>query len=176
MLIGNRGVWKSTDGGETWRNLNPSSSDVDRTATDVVLDPLDPGRVYAAILSLGIYRSGAGGEPGTWEKVAGGLPETGFSRIELAAGPPTPPATGATLYAAFAATNSDLLGIFKSADGGATWTQAARPQIQGQANYNLALAVDPIDANVVYYGTSANNKITAARSGAAGTAGRRGPT
>ncbi|HZN11445.1 MAG TPA: hypothetical protein VFC61_07200, partial [Blastocatellia bacterium] len=83
--------------------------------------------------------------------------ETGFSRIELAAGPPTPPATGATLYAAFAATNSDLLGIFKSADGGATWTQATRPQVQGQANYNLALAVDPIDANVVYYGTSANN-------------------
>lgn len=65
--IGNRGIWKSTDSGLTWRNLNPAGTDVDRSATDVLLDPQNPNRIFSAILNLGIYRSTAGGEPGSWK-------------------------------------------------------------------------------------------------------------
>jgi uncharacterized protein (TIGR03437 family) len=156
--IGNRGIWKSTDAGQSWRNLNPSNSDVDRTATDVMLDPRNPERVFAAILNLGIYRSATGGEAGSWEKLAGGLPDTGFARIKLAMGPPLAPATDATLYAALAASaNNNLLGIYKSTDAGTTWTRVTTPQAPGQANYNLALEVDPTDANIVYYGTATNS-------------------
>jgi uncharacterized protein (TIGR03437 family) len=160
--LGDRGIWKSTDGGQTWRNLNPPGlPTLDMAGTDVLIDSLDHNRVFAAIWELGIFRSQAGGEPGTWEKLAGGLPLAGFNRIKLAAGPPIAPSTNSTLYAAFAATNGDLLGIYKSMDQGTTWVNVTTPQRLGQAFYNLALAVDPVDANIVYYGTSSNGIATA---------------
>src|SRR5262245_5483852 len=153
--LGDRGVWKSTDGGMTWRSLNPPNLPAPtRSGTDLVLDPLDTNRVFAAMNGLGIYRSNNGGEPGAWEKLAGGLPASGFGRIELAVGPPRAPSADSTLYAAFASDMDALLGIWNSTDNGSTWTRAPSPQIQGQAFFNLALAVDPIDANTVYYGTS----------------------
>ena len=161
--LGNRGVWKSTDGALTWRNLNPVDDAIDRSATDVLLDPRNPRRVYAAILNVGIFQSEAGGEPGTWKKLEGGLPSPGnsadpaFRRIFLAAGPAMAPSTETTLYAAFGAGNDDLLGIWRTTDNGATWTKLINPQNQGQANYNLALGVDPRDAKTLYYGTSANS-------------------
>ncbi|MEP7270115.1 MAG: hypothetical protein ABI882_01355 [Acidobacteriota bacterium] len=160
--IGNRGVWKSTDGGINWRNLNPVNDGVDRSATDVLLDPRNPQRVYAMILNIGIYRSESGGEPGTWQKLTNGLPDSDpnnptFRRVLLAVGPPLSPSTATTLYAAFGAANEDLLGIWRSTNNGTSWNRLTTPQDSGQANYNLALAVDPVDANVAYYGTSANN-------------------
>lgn len=160
--IGNRGIWKSTDGGLNWRNISPPDDGLDRSATDVLLDPRDSRRVYSAILNRGIYRSESGGEPGGWTKLNGGLPDPGsdanpaFRRIFLAAGPPLSPSTQTTLYAAFGAGNDDLLGIWRSTDNGATWTKLINPQLLGQANYNLAMAVDRTNANVIYYGTSAN--------------------
>ncbi|MGH9834598.1 MAG: hypothetical protein ACRD9Y_16400 [Blastocatellia bacterium] len=158
-LIGDRGVWKSTDGGLTWRNLNPANlSTLNRAGTDVLLDPRDSRRVFAAISELGIYRSIAGGEPGTWEKLTAGLPASDLDRIELAVGPPLAPSTNSTLYAAISRfSNTRLLGVFKSTDGGATWTQTTTPApTTGGTFYALALAVDPVDANVVYYGTLVN--------------------
>jgi uncharacterized protein (TIGR03437 family) len=159
--LGDRGIWKSTDGGMTWRNLNPPNLPVlNQSGTDVLLDPRDSRRVFAAIWELGIYRSTAGGEPGAWEKLAGGLPGAGFDRIKLAAGPPLAPSNNATLYAAFAGADGNLLGIYKSTDQGTTWTKVTTPQAFGQAFYNLALAVDPVDANIVYYGTATNTVNT----------------
>lgn len=155
--IGDQGIWKSTDGGMTWRNLNPPNlSALNKTGTDLLLDPRNTSRVFAAMYGLGVYRSNNGGEPGAWQKLAGGLPDSGFARIELTVGPPRAPSNDSTLYAAFASSNDELLGIWSSNDGGATWTKVATPQTLGQANYNLALAVDPVDANIVYYGTATN--------------------
>ena len=155
--LGDRGVWKSTDGGMTWRNLNPPNLPTpSRSGTDLVLDPLDTNRVFAAMNGLGIYRSSNGGEPGAWEKLAGGLPGSGIGRVKLAVGPPRAPSADSILYAAFASDTNVLLGIWNSTDNGSTWAKVTTPQTQGQANYNLALAVDPQDANIVYYGTSAN--------------------
>lgn len=161
--IGNRGIWKSTDGGINWRNLNPGNFDVDRSGTDVLIDPRRPQRVFAAILNIGIFRSDQGGEPGTWTQLSGGLPSAGnpsnpaFNRVELAAGPPVLPSSESTLYAAFAASNDDLMGIWRSTDGGNSWTMVTTPQTMGQANYNLELTIDPTNGNIVYYGTQANS-------------------
>lgn len=162
VVIGNRGIWKSTDGGLNWRNLNPGNFTVDRTGTDVLIDPRRPQRVFAAILNVGIFRSDQGGELNTWTQLSGGLPfsdpnNPSFNRVELAAGPPIAPSTESTLYAAFAAPNDNLLGIWRSVDGGTNWTQVTTPQTLGQANYNLELTVDPTNANVLYYGTQANS-------------------
>ncbi len=157
---GDRGIWKSTDGGLTWRNVNPPNAPaLDKSGSDVLIDPANPQRVFAALRGVGLYRSTAGGEPGTWVKLTTGLPAAGFSRIKLAAGPPLPPATDLTLYGAFSnLATGNLRGVFKSTDGGATWAQVATPAfVFGGADYALALAVDPVDANVVYFGSFANN-------------------
>jgi uncharacterized protein (TIGR03437 family) len=157
--LGDRGVWKSSDGGMTWRNLNPPNLPVlNQSGTDAALDPRDSRRVFAAILGFGIYRSMAGGEPGTWEKLTGGLPDADLDRIKLAVGPPLAPLTNSTLYAAISrASDTRLLGVFKSTDGGTTWAQTTTPSpATGGTFYSLALAVDPVDADVVYYGTLVN--------------------
>ena len=159
---GDRGVWKSVDAGQTWRNLNPTGFGLYLSGTDVMIDPLNSDRVFAAILNYGVYRSNAAGEPGSWERLAGGLPDPGpadepnFKRIILASGPPLPPSTRSTVYAAFGAANNDLLGIFRSFDDGNTWSKLNNPPAGAQANYSLALAVDPLDGNIVYYGTTAD--------------------
>jgi uncharacterized protein (TIGR03437 family) len=161
--LGDRGIWKSTDGGMTWRNVNPANlARLDKAGTDVLLDPRDARRVFAAISEMGIYRSTAGGEPGTWEQLAGGLPSADLDRIKLAAGPPLAPSTNATLYAAISRfSNTRLLGVFKSTDNGTTWTQLTTPAPTTSGTfYALALAVDPVDANVLYYGTLTNSTST----------------
>ncbi len=165
--IGNRGIWKSTDSGITWRNLTPfrdvdPSDTLDRSGTSVLIDPRNPARVYAGILNLGVYVSESGGEPGTWRKLAGGLPSPGtdanptFRRVLLAAGPPAASSSNSSIFAVFGAGDDNLLGIWRSNNNGSTWSELSRPQLSGQSNYNLALAVDPQDSNVIYYGTSAN--------------------
>ena len=160
--IGNRGIWKSTDGGTNWRNLNPGNFTVDRSATDVLVDPRKPQRVFAAILNIGIYRSEQGGESGSWTQVSGGLPVSDpasptLIRTEISAGPPLSPSTESTFYAAFGNPDDNLLGIWRSTDGGNNWTRVSSPQTTGQVNYNIAITVDPTDANTVYYATAANS-------------------
>ncbi|MFN0109890.1 MAG: hypothetical protein ACKVZH_13635 [Blastocatellia bacterium] len=160
--IGNRGIWKSTDGGMNWRNLNPSNDTVDRSATDVLVDPRKPQRVFAAILNIGLFRSEQGGEPGSWTKLGGGLPDSDpanptIIRTEISAGPPLSPSTESALYVAFGNPDDDLLGIWRSTDGGNNWTRLNSPQTSSQVNYNIAIAVDPTDANTVYYATGANS-------------------
>ncbi len=161
--LGQVGIWKSSDGGATWKNVDPDGSSGAQSGHDILIDPQNHQVVYAAVRSRGIYRSVSGGEPGTWTVLKGGLPEVTntqdppFFRPVIAAGPPIAPSTSATLYAAFASKDDTLLGIWRSTDGGNVWTQLATPSTSGQENYNIALAVDPADANVVYYGTSANS-------------------
>ncbi len=160
--LGQVGLWKSTDGGVNWRNANPDGTNGEFSAHDVLIDPANHERIFVAMRTVGLYRSISGGEPGTWEKLAGSLPEgsasnSPFRRIKLAAGPAILPSINTTIYAAYAGSDDNLLGIFRSTDGGTTWNRLTSPQTAGQANYNLALAVDPADANIVYYGTAANS-------------------
>ncbi len=159
--LGPRGIWRSSDGGRSWVNVNVSGTADPHSATDVLIDPTDHNRIFAVLFRNGVYRSTAGGAPGTWTELAGGLPNAAYwDRGILAAGPPLSPGAAPTLYAAFSASNQTLLGIYRSTDGGGSWTTLARPQLLGQASYNLALAVDPIDANLVYYGTQPNAEQT----------------
>ncbi len=152
--LGQRGLWKTTDGGQTWTNLNVTNDGGRVSAMDVITDPLNRQRVIASMYGAGLFRSENGGQ--AWTLLAGGLPASGFGRIALTVGPPLQPSQNSTIYAAVAKSDDTLLGIYGSTDNGATWTRVTLPQAPGQANYNLAITVDPTDARVVYYGTAAN--------------------
>ncbi len=156
--LGQRGVFKSTDAGANWTLLDAAGNNGQESGTDVLLDPLNKDRVYAAFDGNspnggGIYVSVNGGQ--SWTRATTGLPTT-FVRITLAAGPAVAPSTNTTVYAAIGSAAFNLIGIFKSTDNGATWAAVTRPQLGGQTDFNLPLKVDPTNGNNVYYGTSAN--------------------
>ena len=161
-----KGIWKSTDGGETWRNADPDGSGGVPSGHYVLIDPLNHNIVYAALRARGIYRSKSGGEPGTWEKLTNGIANTDATsrtilRSSIAAGPAIAPATASTLYASFERTSdSTIFGFYKSMDGGDSWTRVATPPTEtpgsAQASYNMFIAVDPTDGNTVYYGGQYN--------------------
>lgn len=151
--LGQRGVWKSNDAGETWRNLDPLGNSGGTNASDLVIDPRNSNFVIAGMQASGLYRSLAGGEPGTWTLLGGGLPAVGsFGRVALTIGPPLPPSTNTTFFALFSINNNANWQLYRSTDNGDTWQALNAPANAGQTFHNLVLVVDPTDANVLYTG------------------------
>jgi photosystem II stability/assembly factor-like uncharacterized protein len=123
---GDRGLYKTTDGGQTWKRMLGDEEWVG--ATDLVIDPRDPNRLYAATWQrhrtvaaymgggpgTAIYRSDDGGE--TWEKLTEGLPTSNMGKIGLAISPQNPD----VLYAAIEL-DRRTGGVYRSADRGSTW-------------------------------------------------------
>ena len=125
---GDRGLYKTTDGGETWKAVLQVSENTG--VTDVVLDPRNADVVYAAsyqrrrhagILIGGgpegaIYKSTDGGA--TFKKLSNGLPTVDLGRIALALSPQNPD----VVYAAITAQGNQS-GFFRSGDRGETWVK-----------------------------------------------------
>ncbi|MCB9050900.1 MAG: glycosyl hydrolase [Lewinellaceae bacterium] len=123
---GERGLYKSTDGGQNWKKVLGDEEWVG--ATDLVLDPRDPNRLYAAtwqrhrtVAALmdggpgtAIYRSNDGGE--SWEKLSKGLPKSNMGKIGLAISPQEPD----VVYAAIEM-DRRTGGVYRSTDRGASW-------------------------------------------------------
>ncbi len=94
---GDRGLYKTTDGGKTWKAVLTVSENTG--VTDVVLDPRNPDVLYAAAYQrrrhvwtlidggpeAAIYKSTDGGA--TWKKLSNGLPDGDMGRIGLAVAP-----------------------------------------------------------------------------------------
>lgn len=125
---GDRGFFKSTDGGRTWTK---TLGDEEFTGvTDIAIDPRNPERVYAAtwqhhrtvaaLMNGGaksaIYRSEDGGD--TWQRLSNGLPEGKMGKIGLAVSPQQPD----VVYAAIEL-NRRNGGTWKSLDRGESWEQ-----------------------------------------------------
>jgi photosystem II stability/assembly factor-like uncharacterized protein len=125
---GDRGLYKTSDGGQTWKAVLQISENTG--ITDVVLDPRNPDVVYAAAyqrrrhagLLIGggpegaIYKSTDGGA--TFRKLTVGLPAVDLGRIALALSPQNPD----IVYASITAQGSES-GFFRSADRGETWVK-----------------------------------------------------
>jgi photosystem II stability/assembly factor-like uncharacterized protein len=125
---GERGLYKTDDGGTTWRRVLAAGEWTG--VTDLVIDPRDPDRLYAATWQRhrtvaaymgggpesGLHRSDDGGE--TWTRLEQGLPEGNVGKIGLAISPQNPD----VLYVAMER-NRRTGGVWRSADRGASWTK-----------------------------------------------------
>lgn len=159
---GDRGVFKTTDGGRTWTRLSGGLPDDGRHgATDLVMDPSDPEVLYVAFYHRlrqpwhfhsggplgGIFKSSDGGR--TWSKLTRGLPTGETGRIGLAIARSNPTVVMALVEAE---RSEDLArpgsGLYRSEDGGATWryinTYNNRPF------YYSKLRINPLDDQRVY--------------------------
>jgi photosystem II stability/assembly factor-like uncharacterized protein len=150
---GDRGLFKTTDGGKTWSKILNISENTG--IGDFVQDPRNPDIMIAAsyqrrrhvytIINGGpesaIHRSTDGGK--TWNRVRGGLPGGDLGRIGFAASPSDPD----TVYAIVEA-GEKLGGIFRTTDRGVTWEK--RNPFDQQGQYYSHLIVDPANRDRVY--------------------------
>ena len=132
---GERGVYKTTDGGKTWKNV--LSSGKWTGATDLLIDPRNPDRLYAALWQrhrtvaayvgggpeTGLWKSEDGGE--TWEELKTGLPGGNKGKVGLTISPQNPD----VVYAAIEL-DRRTGGVWRSANRGASWTKMS-DQVSG---------------------------------------------
>ncbi len=125
---GDRGLYKSTDGGSTWKKTLGDDEWVG--VTDIVLDPRNPDWMYAATWQRhrtvaaymgggpgsGIHRSTDGGD--TWEELTSGLPTSNMAKIGIDVSPHNPD----VVYAAIEL-DRKTGGVFRSTDRGSSWTK-----------------------------------------------------
>lgn len=138
-----RGLLLSLDGGLNWSVREGAD-----WAFDLLIHPTNPDVLYGTVHANGVYKSVDAGQ--TWTPLAGGLPTSGFFRIQIGIGTSDPQ----VLYAGFTNAGGGLLGMYKTIDGGDNWTQLAGVPnyLGGQGWYDHCLIVDPTDADVCYAG------------------------
>ncbi len=153
---GERGVYKTTDGGGSWKQVlavSPATG-----ATDLAFDPRDPDVLYAAayqrrrhVWSLlaggpesGIYKSSDGGE--SWRELTNGLPEGDMGKIGLAVSPVDPDVVYATIEA-----DEEERGFYRSTNAGERWEKRSDYLSNGTGpHYYQEIVASPHDVDRVY--------------------------
>ncbi|HEX5875023.1 MAG TPA: hypothetical protein VFY60_10280 [Pyrinomonadaceae bacterium] len=150
---GERGLFKTTDGGKTWKSILSISENTG--VTDVVIDHNDPNTLYCAsyqrrrhrwtLINGGpesaIYKSTDAGA--TWNRLRAGLPTVELGRVGLAISPVDSNVIYATVEAA-----DRRGGIFRSGDRGGSWER--RNEFDSTAMYYSRIVADPKDVDRIY--------------------------
>lgn len=149
---GDRGIYKTTDGGENWiKSLDVSEN---TGFNEVHMDPRDPNTLYATAHQrrrhvftyidggpeTAIYKTTDAGK--TWRKLESGLPKGDKGRIGMDISPANPD----VIYAMIAAPEKG--GFFRSNDRGESWKKMSDHQTSG--NYYQEIICDPLDVNKVF--------------------------
>ena len=151
-----RGVYRTKDGGKTWEQV--LKKDADAGASDIAMDPNNPAILFAGFWQArrtpwdltsggpgsGLYVSRDGGD--TWKQLTkGGLPEGTWGKVGVAIAP----SDSRRVYALIEA---DKGGLFRSDDGGESWTLAtANRAIRQRAWYYTTLTVNPANAEEIWF-------------------------
>ena len=157
------GLYESTDAGRTWRRLEFVSSQNYRCHA-IAFHPTQRGAIYVGVteqgMRNGIWRTRDGGA--TWQHLRKGLPSPDrFDRTSLAIAPSKP-----SVVYALAAADDKVLGVFRSTDGGDSWTAIHRTafhyqrktrggfpdDLERQMTYNNTIAVHPTNPDHVLCG------------------------
>jgi photosystem II stability/assembly factor-like uncharacterized protein len=156
-VIPGDGVYKTTDGGKTWTHLGLADGQM---IGRIRADPTDCNRVFVAALGhafgpnpdRGVFRSTNGGQ--TWQRVLFRDSLTGA--VDVSIDPSNPRVVYASLWHAFRqpwllVSGGDESGLFKSTDGGTTWTElSGNPGLPARPLGKIGVAVSPADPNRVY--------------------------
>jgi len=150
---GDRGIYKTTDGGETWEKILEVSEHTG--FNEIHMDPRDPDVLYATAHQRrrrqwtylgggpesGIYKSTDAGK--TWKEINKGLPGGDKGRIGMDISPANPE----ILYAVVEAKDRQG-GFYRSTNRGASWEKMSGTSSSG--NYYQEVVADPVDENRVY--------------------------
>ncbi len=150
---GDRGLYKSEDGGKTWANI--LNIDDHTGINEVHMDPRNPDILYAASHQRrrhvftylgggpgsGLHKSEDGGK--TWVKINKGLPSVDLGRIGLAISPANPENIYAIVEAALGKG-----GFYISTNRGASWKK--RSGFSTSGNYYQEIIADPVNPDKVY--------------------------
>lgn len=154
-----RGVYKTTDGGETWKKIlyvGPSTG-----ASDVIMDPNNPNILYASMwqfrrsgwgfssggINSGLYKSTNGGD--TWNKIQSGFPEGKLGRIAVAVAP----SDSNILYSVLETEDPKKNGLWKSTDAGASWEHLNNDfGLVVRPFYFSRIVIDPKNPDIVLKG------------------------
>lgn len=157
----NRGIYKTTDGGDTWNQVLFIADNVG--IIDMSIHPTNPEIMYAAAWQRertpenriyggegsDLYRSVDGGE--TWSILGGGLPTDGDlkGRISIDISQSNP----SILYASYADAFGNIQGIYKTEDGGDTWETKNSSQLTnvGFHWWFGGLFINPQNPDEVYH-------------------------
>lgn len=153
---GDRGLYKSEDGGESWSRI--LHIDENTGVTDIEFDPSNPNVIYAAAYQRrrktwallaggpqsGIHKSTDGGE--TWNELTSGLPQGDMGKIGLGVTPADPNLVYATIEA-----DSGNKGFYKSTNKGESWQKQNSYTSGGTGpHYYQEIEVSPTDPDLVY--------------------------
>lgn len=150
---GERGVYKSIDGGKTWERTLFISDETG--ISEIAIDPSNPEILYAAAHQRrrsessyvgggpesSVYKSTDGGK--TWREIASGLPARDMGRIGLAVSPADPNYLYAIVEARY-----EKGGVFKSTNKGENWSKQGNFSTSG--NYYQEIFCDPLDKNKIF--------------------------
>ncbi|MTB52465.1 hypothetical protein E1J53_0015920 [Lewinella sp. W8] len=150
-----RGVYRTKDGGKTWKKV--LYVDEGTGIAEMVMDPTNPNKLIAATWTFdrdpdffnsggpgsGIWVSHDGGDNWTRRTAKDGLPKGDLGRIGLAIAASNPD----VVYALVEAKEN---GLYKSTDGGASWSLVSKKDIGNRPFYYAELYVDPTNENTIY--------------------------
>ena len=145
-VLGQEGeVYASSDGAQSWERLG--SYELSGFQTQLAVAPSDANVLFVTADVRGAYHSLNGGR--NWQAVGEGLPKDANGQVNVQS-VAIDPTDANVVYLGTGWSSFGGNGVYKSTDGGATWTAANR----GMIDYSItALAVDPTRPQVIFAGS-----------------------